>query len=440
MKKVLAKFGFVLCAAACVFTAACAGNGGKSTLLGKPSDFKPLTSQENSDEGLNSLRKKANSFSSEFTAAAYNGYKNGENFAVSPVSVFSALSLAAECAAGETRTEILSALGVSYQDLQNDFSKLFRSLNEEFTISGRGGKEQLEGKIQLTNSIWLDEAASAKQQCIDALSKDYFCYSYAANFQSANAEANKAVSEFVKEKTNGLIDNDFHISSQTLFTLINTLYLKDVWNEGGKDLGFTDGKHVFTEADGTVKNINLLSGHYFSGRAYDGGNFTSFYTETENRFCLKFILPKDGFALADVFTAENIAKVNSVTDYNAIDYENKIKYMTRCLFPEYGAGYDNDISPLLKDMGIKALFDKNKCDFSNLSDDKLACSQVRHVTNLQVDKKGIEGAAVTVIQMDGMPAPEFEEVYLDFAVDKAFGFIINDGDGVQLFSGAVNKV
>ncbi|MDE6104900.1 MAG: serpin family protein, partial [Clostridia bacterium] len=95
---------------------------------------------------------------------------------------------------------------------------------------------------------------------------------------------------------------------------------------------------------------------------------------------------------------------------------------------------------LLKDMGIKALFDKDKCDFSSLSDDKLACSQVRHVTKLQVDKKGIEGAAVTIIQMDGMPAPEFEEVYLDFAVDRAFGFIITDGDGVQLFSGAVNKV
>ncbi|MDE6060358.1 MAG: serpin family protein, partial [Clostridia bacterium] len=63
---------------------------------------------------------------------------------------------------------------------------------------------------------------------------------------------------------------------------------------------------------------------------------------------------------------------------------------------------------------------------------------IQHVTDLTVNKKGIEGAAVTVIKgaMSSRPA----EIKLDFVIDKAFGFIITDRDNVTLFSGVVNKI
>ena len=60
-----------------------------------------------------------------------------------------------------------------------------------------------------------------------------------------------------------------------------------------------------------------------------------------------------------------------------------------------------------------------------------------------MDKKGIEGAAVTVIQMDGATSAgpgEYERVYEDFIIDRAFGFIITDPYDVTLFSGVVNSL
>ena len=139
-----------------------------------------------------------------------------------------------------------------------------------------------------------------------------------------------------------------------------------------------------------------------------------------------------------MFTEENIAKVNVLSDYNAYDEVSDKTNVTRCIFPEYKTDYDKDVSEILKDMGIKNLFDATKCDFTNLSADGVVCSQVRHVTKLAVDKKGVEGAAVTIIAMDGTSVPNFE--YFDFTVDRAFGFILTDSNGVQLFSGAVNSL
>jgi serine protease inhibitor len=59
-----------------------------------------------------------------------------------------------------------------------------------------------------------------------------------------------------------------------------------------------------------------------------------------------------------------------------------------------------------------------------------------------VDRKGIEGAAVTLMAMGATSAPsdEYTKLYFDFIVDKAFGFIITDSYGATLFSGVVNEL
>lgn len=58
--------------------------------------------------------------------------------------------------------------------------------------------------------------------------------------------------------------------------------------------------------------------------------------------------------------------------------------------------------------------------------------------SLAVDKKGIEGAAGTIMP-GGNGAPQPTEKY-DFVIDRAFGFIITDSRDITLFSGVVNKI
>lgn len=429
-------FAAVACTAVCAMTLpAC--SLGKSTQLGKPKAATSLSYEEMRDDGFSAFREKVEEFSSRLAPSVYESYTKDDNFAVSPVSVYMALSLAAECADGETRSEVLEALGVTHDGLRTYIPMLYRSLNRE-TKNGL----QVTSNLQLGNSIWVNDGTPVKQDCIDALADYYFSYSYSADFAHDNAGANRAVRKFVKEQTKGLIDNDFQLSEETLFALINTLYLKTNWNLYGDDLPFADKTYGFTQIDGSVKNIKLLQGYYRQGRVYESEKYSTFYTSTYNGYKLKFILPNDGYTVKEVFTAETVAQANAITDYNATDDVNKIRYYTRCLFPEYKADYNDDIKGVLQSkFGLNLLFDIDKCDNSLLTDEPSYVTEVKHVTDLTVDRKGIEGAAVTVIPGAGAAGPdEYEEVYQDFVVNKSFGFIITDAYNTTLFSGVIHKV
>lgn len=406
----------------------------ESNLLGKPQGAVPLTYEERAQTEFADLKQGAERFAAQFAAAV--GERTEGNFAVAPVSVYMALALAAECAAGDTRQELLSALGVSVETLREDFSDYYRSLlTERKDDSGK-----VTGRLSLGNSVWVNKGSPVNTDCIQTLAERYYCYSYEADFAGKNASANQAVRNFVKKQTNGSIDQDFNLSEQTVFTLINTLYLKAIWNEYGSDLPYAQGEYTFTQSDGEEKAVSLLQGYYIAGRAVDAETFTHFYATTNEGFRLKFILPKEGYTAAEVFTEENIAYVNALGDYNVYDHENRLCYYTRCLFPEFDASYNEDVKGVLQELGIASLFDSSVCDLSNLTGGAF-CNGVRHVTKLTVNKKGIEGAAATVLPMAGSPGPgEYTSVYEDFVVDGAFGFILSDSYGNTVFSGIVGQV
>ena len=428
MKPKFRTFAVLGCAALCALSfTAC--SGGKSTELGKPANAKPLNYSERETESFTAFKGKTEDFAARFAESVYGDYEESKNFAVSPVSAFMALSLAAECAGGNTREEVLSALGVTYDELTANISTLYRSLiyDSKSTV------------LNLTNSIWVNEGTPVKQDCISTLSDTFYSYSYAADFLHDNKNANKAVRKFVKDQTKGVIDYDFKLNEETLFVLINTLYLKAIWNPYGRDLPMTKNKYTFTAKDGATTSKKLVQGYYHGGKVYEAEKYSAFYTQTHGGFKLKFLLPKDGYGVDDVFTAENLAEVNAIKDFGTYDEENNIKYETRCFFPEYECSYDGDLIPILQQkFGITTLFD-DRCDFSTLTDAPSYCSEAKHVTNLVVDKKGIEGAAVMYIAGAGAAAP-METVYADFIIDRAFGFIITDPYDVTLFSGVVNKI
>lgn len=441
MKRIYKGILAISCVAVSLFGLTACGNNDaniepKSTVLGAPKETTTISYNER--DKVKTISASAEKFAVDFASVAYKDYKGSTNFAVAPVSVYMALSLAAQCAYGNTRSEILSTLGVTYDQLLNGFSDYYRSLFANYKYEGK-----TIGTIDFSNSIWLDHRVTAKQDCIDALADKFHCYSYNVGFHDDNLAANAAISEFVKEKTRGLIDQDFELSKETLFALINTLYIKDIWNSLGNDLSFTDTVYDFVNYDATKTNTKLLQGYYNGGRVYESQKYNTFFTSTENGNKIKFILPNDGYTVDDIFTAENLAEINSITNYNVVDEANKIKYYTRCLFPEFTAEYDKDIKALLKEMGINDMFSINACNYDSLTDDDAYCSSVKHITKLKVDKTGMEGAAVTIILNDGTAAPphiEYEKKYLDFEIDRAFGFILTDRYDDTLFSGVVKKV
>ena len=393
------------------------------------------------DKDFLAFLEKLQSFSARLTAQIGEGYGNSGNFVISPISVCMALSLACECATGETRQEILDAVGVTYEEVNKYAGKLYAYANVEYMQSNGITKDkQVVAYQSLNNSIWLDDSIEFIEHGVNKLATDYNCDVFHAS--ASNGEMGRLIKKYIYNKTNGLINGDVNLPDNTIFVLMNTYYLKEIWNEFGNNLSFAADPVNFQNGDGSTVRTKLLKGYYNNGKVYDGENFTSFFTATEHNFKIYFFLPDEELSARSIFTEENINTVLDTTDWGHVDDENRQLHYTRVLFPEFKAEFDADIADVLsKSFGIKSLFDINTCDMSNIVDGPVECAGVYHKVSLIVNKKGIEGASVVYIPGAGAAAPPpYEKVYHDFIIDRDFGFVITDRNGTVVFSGIINTI
>lgn len=392
------------------------------------------------NEGYLAFLDKLEGFSSKLTLGVYGSVGKNQNFCISPVSVFMALAIACEGSAGETRDEILEALGVSYDELREYTKYLYAFRNRSFSEEKLTGGEQVTAFEQLSNSIWFDNSVLYNEYTVRSLASNYNCDIFSASFKNDTAE--KIIGQYIEYKTHGKVDGNVSFSNDTMFAIINTFYLKEIWNELGKSLTRTLEYHSFLNTDNETVKLQLLKGNYVPGKVYEDDDFSSFYTQTEHGYRLHFIVPAENKRLSDVFNVKSIEKVLSIEDYGYVDDENRMLHNTRIYFPEFDVSYSSDLSGVLEEaFGVKSLFDAETCDFSGLISQPAYCNKLIHKCRLNVDTKGIDGAAVTVLTGATSPGPsEYEEVYHDYFIDRAFGFVLTDSYGTVLFSGAISNL
>lgn len=415
---------------------------GKCEQLLAANSAQPLSNEVWESEDYLALLASAEKFAARFAPEAVK-LSQESNVAVSPISVYMALALSEICAANETQREIQTALFTSHEILSGQLGNLYCGLNREAYDDGG----LLVSKLALANSIWVQQNYPVRTECLKTLAENAYCSSYSADFASDNKAANAAVRDYIKEQTRGLIDQDFKLSDDTRVALINALYLKDVWDTLSGELSYMETEQEFMQGDGTVECVPFLNGTYEAATPFETETFRHFFLQTRSGYRLKFLVPKDGHTAEEIFTEDNLRLIAGMKDYYYMDDRDdhygsgdEIFYYTRCLFPKFEATFNERIEQVLENMGIRRLFMPQGCDLSTLSDDPmLYMKEVQHVAKLKVDEKGVEGAAVTIMEGAGGAASR-KEVYLDFFVDRAFGFILTDRSGATLFSGIVREV
>lgn len=433
------KSKFLLLLGTVFSTVAC--NSGVSALRGanllrEPS--KTTKAAFNSKE-YDNFKEKLKTFSNKFSETYLSqAYEDGKNLTISPLSLEMCLGLAVCGSSGETRQEILNAFDIDYET----FKKYYKGFYWEFNESRKSENNEPMFDISNTNSIWIDEDVALLDSGLDELKDDYYCYSYKTDFKKD--KAGEQISAFIEQESKGLLKPELHFNPLTLFVLMNTLYLKDIWNMEGDNLEFSeDPEHYFTNSDNKISTKKLLKSYYSAGRAIKTDDYSGFYTKTCNGFKIYFVKPNEGKELKNVFNKETMDYVLG-NNYITEDNVNKEWYFTRCIFPEFEGDCDTELKDILsQNFNIRSLFDSDHCNFSNLTDEKVYCEGVTQIAKLEVNKKGIEGAAVTFMPVCGEAMRDDEEpytsIYEDFLVDKEFGYILTYKDSV-VFSGVVTNI
>ena len=371
-------------------------------------------------------------------AAVKIGVNDDKNTAVSPISIFMALAMSAECANGDTRQELLDAMGVTYDELHTNIRALCYAFNQVLSRDNDGNVKNL---IKCVNSLWVRNELTDKMKDDGIKALNDYCYSDLLKMDFSTANVNELLSSYISNETNGLLKPTFEYDANTAILLMNVIYLREIWNMYGDDLPLTDNKYDFLCYDQKKVSTQLLQGTYNYGRAVETEKFRKFMTTTNSGLQLTFFVPKDGYTLDDIYTSDVL---NDPTPYVYEDEAAKKKFFTRCFFPAFEAEYNKDVADAVKEMGVDKFFTPEGCDFSNLTDHEVFCRSINHITKLEVARKGIEGAAVTIVEMadkaDGGPdEDEWENVYEDFIVDRNFAYVLSK-DNVPVFTGVVKAI
>ena len=430
MRKIMSTFVIIVLAMILVMSlVGC--NGGTKTLAKVPE----LSSDVDRDKvKLATINSCINDFSARLTSSVYKESDKKSNLAMSPLAVYMSLAMLGECVGDDERAGIDKLLGTSYNTVYSSYKALFDDV--VFDYKDDIGRER--SHLAITNSIWLDKNVDFNKDTVTRLANNYYCNSFATKFKDDNKGANRAIQKFVKKNTKGLIDGNFNLSEETIFALVSTLYLKDIWNEYGDDLPFGKDKYTFINRDGSTKETQLLESEYSTGNVQKLDNAMMFKVATRANMSIKFILPNRNVSIDEVMNSANIKNANSIKDYGAVDDVAKKKYFTRCYFPEFSGAIDSDLAGIIeREFGFKM-----PNTLKNLTTTPLdGGGSILHRATLKVDKHGIEGASAVVLPGATSPGPdEYEKVYQDFVVDRAFGFIVSDFQGHPIFTGVVNHI
>ena len=382
--------------------------------------FQPVYDRWRDD--LNALRPEegfADGLETYFPTAARALLSGQGNRVCSPLNVYMALAMLAEITDGDTRQEILAALGSDdLEDLRTQAKAVWRSVYRQ------------DGAVNsvLANSLWLNEGSSFRQETVDLLAENYYASVYRGEMGSE--ELDKALRDWLDEQTGGLLKNatkSARFSPDTVLALASTVYFQSKWKEE-----FSKSKtqeDIFHGLSGDTSVDFLRSDG--AGQYYWGEDFAAYGKRLESGGTMWFFLPDEGVTPEDLLAGEAVFTLAADSDR----WENQTRLIVHVSIPKFDIFQQQTLTDALETMGISKVFDLGQADFSPISENDLYLSQADHAARLIIDEEGVTAAAYTLMQAAGGARPPEEEV--DFRLDRPFLTMVTSRDGLLLFAGIV---
>lgn len=344
------------------------------------------------------------------------------NAACSPLNIYMALAMLAECTDGNTRQQIL--------ELLNADSIYASRLQAGQVWKAHYNNDGLSKSI-LGSSLWLQKNYGFDESTADLLAENYFASVFQGDL--GTPELNEALQAWLNEQTGGLLQDqvrNVNFDPMTVLALATTIDYQVQW----RDFEFSEKKNtqdIFHGANGDTEET-FMHRVLDYGPYYWSEHFGAVSLPLEDGSQMWLILPDEGISPAEI-TQE---AMTFLADPNKKDQK---RLRVNLSLPKFDVVSQKDIVGTLQQLGITDVFDGSKADFSPIlpTDDGGYVSAVNHAARVAVDEKGVTAAAFTVIMRCGAAMPPEEE--MDFTLDRPFLFCVESRDGLPLFAGIVNE-
>jgi serine protease inhibitor len=391
-----------------------------SALFGGCSGLKGV-SEEKSDEIASGVAGDLIHSNTQFGFKIFNQLileDKDQNIFISPLSILLALAMTYNGAVGDTSLAMADALeftGFDLEELNTGFKDLMTSIeNADYEI-----------ELAIANSIWMNLGFKAREDFIERNNKYYSSEIREIDF--ADAGTVDTINGWIAGKTSNKIKKMLDaIPADAVMYLINAIYFKGNWTDEF-DGGMTADDDFYL-ADGSTKKVLMMNKWqelpYYAGDGYSAVRLPY----GQEKFSMYIILPDKGESLDSLISSLDADGWEEITDSFS---ERQVELSMPKYKMEYGIKLLNDV---LIDMGMGIAFGPD-ADFSGIRED-IFISRVLHKAVIEVNEKGSEAAAATVVEMVET-AIEVEEP-VEFTVNRPFFFVIaDDRSGSILFMGKV---
>lgn len=333
-----------------------------------------------------------------------------EQIFISPLSLSLDLAMTAAGASGKTAeqmTEVLGFKGYSTQDVNEFYSVLVKGLKNVDSSSD----------FLSANSIWVSEEAPLRKDYVTTVESSYGAQIENVDFNDRSDL--KRIDKWCSDNTKGKIDKISDcIDGNTVLALLNALYFKAKW----KGDEFTESGTMPFHGDGGDVKAKMMRKTfktlYCSNMTYEAVEIPY----GNGSFVMDIVLPREGKSVSDAVDALSKERLESLSSARVF-----------LRLPIFKSECTTDLGETLKAMGMKDAFTQS-ADFSLMSKKPLCISYVRQKTFVDVNTKGTEAAAVTVIGMKATSVAPDQIV--EMIVDRPFVYLIRErSSGAVLFIG-----
>ena len=344
---------------------------------------------------------------------------------VSPLSVALALSMTANGAEGETLAQFQEVLGggMNLEELNAACVQLMQD------YQSLGGST----KCSIANSLWVDPDGQIKDDFIGKCHGIYDAQIFQGELSAPGIVGD--LNDWVSQHTNKLIPKiiDKPFPEEIACLLVNALYLKNKWLSEFDPLStHTMDFHHAGGPDSQVEYLRKFDTQlsYLQGKGAQG----VVLPYDDGRLAFVAILPDLYPDSPDFGQWLNNLEGNSLSQL--INNREDAIFLSFAM-PKFSAEWKGNLEDTLPLLGLEDAFVPGAADFSSLGDspEGYYISQVIHATKIEVNEKGTEAAAATVVAAEsGAAAPPQEGITL--ILDRPFLYgIVDLYTGVPLFLG-----
>lgn len=351
---------------------------------------------------------------------------NGEENAVcSPVNIYSALAMLAECTDGNSRQQILDLLGAgSIEQLRTQAGHVW---NAHYCYDGVATSI-------LGSSLWLDEQFTFNPDTVSTLAKDY----YASVFQGdlGSDEMNAALQGWLNDQTGNLLKsyvNQIELPEETALALATTIFYQTGWTDKFSESNTTT--EIFHAPQGDI-SWAFLHRTIIQGTYYQGPDYGAVALSLADGSKMWLVLPSEGKTPADILKSGNAA--NMILRDTA---RNTIPAKIILSLPRFDVSSQTDLIPALKKLGITDVLSEVTADFTPILPERndIYLGKADHSARVVIDEEGVTAAAYTILYTYATGIPMEPDLTIEFTLDRPFLFLIESKDGLPTFAGVVNQ-